>query len=251
MDNIQWVAQHLADPDGDLRRPVATTTNGEARNEHPTHLLLLGGRGQIAFRVRVAQAHLRHDLTPSNWSHAVLLGPIATRLEQTDVYDISLDPPHGFGFPTVGNALQVGKLADYLDPHRYPNVAILRLPVASSDWRVSASEQELSVLDRFRKQRSLLDATELLLQWLAFVWGVGRAGNPLLDGNGLPAAAMIEVVLNAVRYDVTPGLESRASCPEGIWQAVKWWHPYYEGQNTDPIAGYWTAEHRLDDSNDT
>ena len=77
----------------------------------------------------------------------------------------------------------------------------------------------------------MLDAQDLLLRWLAFIWGVGRTGNPLLDGQGIPSAAMLEVIFGAVGFDLTPGLESRSSCPEAIWQAAKWWHEYYERNN--------------------
>ncbi|MEJ7812076.1 MAG: hypothetical protein WKG32_16810 [Gemmatimonadaceae bacterium] len=56
---------------------------------------------------------------------------------------------------------------------------------------------------------------------------------------------MIEVVLSAANYDVMPGLESRASCPEAIWQAAKWWHEYYEEENKEGPEGVWTVEDKL------
>src|SRR4030095_13112604 len=36
-------------------------------------LLLVGGTDLIHFRLRVAQSHLRQDLTPSSWSHVCIL----------------------------------------------------------------------------------------------------------------------------------------------------------------------------------
>ena len=56
---------------------------------------------------------------------------------------------------------------------------------------------------------------------------------------------MVETVVGAAGYDLTPGLESGASCPEAIWQAARWWHQYYSEQQSDPIGGSWTAEHRI------
>jgi hypothetical protein len=31
----------------------------------------------------------------------------------------------------------------------------------------------------------------------------------------------------AIGIELTPGLATRASCPEAMWQAARWWHPYY------------------------
>lgn len=193
-------------------------------------LVLVGGTDALHFRLRVAQSHLRHDLTPSHWSHvALLLGD--------EVSEISLQPVTGFGFPTPTNGVQRGSLEAYADAARFPNVAVVELDVGVDEVR--------GALERFQTQRSVLDATELMLVWLAFCWGVGRAANPLLDGNGIPSAAMAEVVMGAAGYDLTPGLESRASCPEAIWQAAKWWHKFYEDQKRTPPICRWHVGHTL------
>ena len=233
-DNVAWLQRALAD----LPAPEIEGT--------PTHLALIGGRDQLSFRLRVAQAHLRHDMTPSHWSHAALLGPVRTDPSRTPTYEVSLEPPDGFGVPAATNALQVGRIGTYADPDRYPNIALLRLPVDAALWQRAGTPDEISVLERFAKQRSVLDATELVLHWLAFLWGVGRTGNPLLDGYGVPTAAMIEVVLGAVGYDITPALESRAGCPEAIWQAAKWWHPYFLAHSPGPIEGRWHVGRPID-----
>lgn len=241
--NSAWVARQLAE--GGLTEPVTDDDGGEGA---PTLLLLLGGRTPIAFRLRVAQSHLRDDLTPSHWSHAALLGsPPDGGTGDTDLHEISLEPPTGFGFATLDNGLQQGQLSTYDDPERFPNIALLRLPIAVDAWQGPTDEGEMSVLERFTKQRSVLDATALIVEWLAFVWGVGDAGNPILAGQGIPSAAMVETVLSGTQYDVTPGLESRASCPEAIWQAARWWHPYYEEQGEEAIRGCWHVEHRIAD----
>jgi hypothetical protein len=247
-DNLQWLRRLLgAGAAGEgLRRPLEKTEKGRRRQREPTFLLLLGGRGHAAFRIRVAQSHLRHDFTPSHWSHGALLGPISRNLGQTPLYEISVEPSGGFGMPAASNALQDGRLDAYAEAKRYPNIALLRLPVDANEWQKPSTKDEVSVIERYQKQRSVLDATELLLQWLSYLWGVGRASNPLLEGFGLPSTAMIEVVLGASRYDITPGLESRASCPEAIWQAAKWWHPYFSSQKAEPIEGAFFVEHKLE-----
>ena len=218
-DNLKWLG----------RQPTA--------DAQQTMLVLVGGRSPTAFRLRVAQSHLRHDLTPSHWSHIILLGEGASNLGRTPVYEISLEPKAGFGFPPPSNAMQQGELGAYRSPRTYPNIARLEIPVSRSEVMLA--------LARFQQQRAVVDALELLLRWLAFAWGVGRTGNPLLDGQGLPSAAMLETVLGAVGFDLTPGLESRASCPEAIWQASKWWHDYYTRENRRAPTGAYCVGHKL------
>lgn len=218
-DNLVW-----------LRRHMPTGAN-------QTSVVLVGGTSPTAFRLRVAQSHLRHDLMPSHWSHVMLLSRTTRGLPSTPVYEISLEASPGFGFPPPTNAVQTAELGAYRAPAPYPNIAVLGVPVAQRDV--------MSALDRFRQQRAVLDAPELLLRWLAFAWGVGRAGNPLLDGQGLPSAAMLETIFGAARFDVSPGLESRASCPEAIWQAAKWWHEYYAGENRKALSGAYYVGHKL------
>jgi len=159
-------------------------------------------------------------MTPSSWSHVVLLHPkLLSR-----VYEISLEPQGGFHYPVPTNGLQYGKIQSYRDRAVYPNIALLGIPSGDKlTW-----EEIHRTFNQFQKQRTSLDAMELIVRWLAFVWGAGRAGNPLLEGYGIPSSAMLEIIFSALGYDLTPGLESRSSCPEAIWQAVKWWHNYYD-----------------------
>ena len=165
---------------------------------------------------------------PSYWSHAFLLRP-AKSLTGSSVVEISLEPEKGFAFPTPTNAVQTGRLASYRDPARYPNIAVLGIPVAPAEVA--------GALKRFQMQRAVLDAVDLVVRWLAYSWGVARSGNPLMDGLGIPSSAMLETVFGAAGFDLTPGLESRSSCPEAIWQAAKWWHEYYERDNRPRIIG--------------
>ena len=218
-DNVQWLRQNLETP------------------EEYTHIVLVGGTSTTAFRLRVAQSHVRHDLVPSYWSHAMLLGNIARNVGATPVHEIALEPPQGFAFPPPTNGLQRSRLSQYRDTRLFPNIALLRVSVPR--------QETLDALERFQRQRAVLDAVDLMIRWLAFVWGVARSGNPLLDGYGIPSAAMLEIVCGVVGYDLTPGLESRASCPEAIWQAAKWWHEYYAEQNRLALAGAFHVGHEL------
>ena len=217
-DNLRWLSRNFVT--GDY-----------------SQIVLLGGADPAAFRLRVAQSHLRHDMLPSHWSHALLVGIVAEQVARTPVYEIALDPPGGFGFPPSVNAVQQGQLGRYRSRRAYPNIALLGIPVALGEVA--------EALERFRRQRPIVDGLELLLAWLAFVWGVGRAGNPLYDGLGIPSAAMLEVIFGAAGFDLTPGLESRASCPEAMWQADNWWHEYYERENRAGLVGAYHIGQRL------
>jgi hypothetical protein len=200
-------------------------------------ILLFGGVSPASFRLRVAQSHVRHTLDPSSWSHAVLLGRVKDKIGDSVVYEINLEAPQGMGFPPPTNGVQENMLSRYASIGEYPNVALLAVPVSMTEV--------MRALERFKMQRAVLDAVELMLRWMAFVWGASGAGNPLLENHGIPSAAMLDVVLGAAGFDLTPGLESRASCPEAIWQSAKWWHEYYEKQNLPAITGAFIDEHKL------
>ena len=74
--NIDWLRSHLQ-PDR-------------------AAIVLLGGTDLIDFRLRIAQSHLRNDLTPSHWSHVALLGESKTVHLET---------------------ASLGKIVDYLMPN--------------------------------------------------------------------------------------------------------------------------------------
>ena len=218
-DNLQWLVRNTPAGDDQIT------------------LVMVGGRSPTAFRLRVAQSQIRHDLLPSYWSHVMLLGKAAKNPASTPVTEISLEAPQGFDFPPPTNGMQKGKLGQYRDPEQYPNVAILKVPIAP--------KAVADALDRFQKQRAVLDAVDLIVRWLGYVWGVARSSNPLLDGMGIPSAAMLEIAIGAAGFDLTPGLESRSSCPEAIWQAAKWWHDYYKDQQRSPLTGAYHVGHVL------
>jgi hypothetical protein len=220
-DNLKWLARNA--PKGDV-----------------ASLVLLGGVTAVDFRIRVAQSHARHNLTPSHWSHVALLPELdAAKPGKSRIFEISLQPADGFGYPPITNAVQESALDRYRDPEAWPNVAIVYVPLERE-----AIER---VLRKFTFQRSALDAVELVVAWLGFLWGVGRTPNPLMEGLGVPSATMVEYVLGGLQYELTPGLDSRSSCPEAIWQSAMWWHEYYEQSGGKKLEGRWVVEHGLVD----
>ena len=58
-----------------LERALATGPIGELDGR--SMLLLVGGNDPLSFRLRVAQSHVRHDLSPSAWSLALFLPALA------------------------------------------------------------------------------------------------------------------------------------------------------------------------------
>lgn len=227
-DNLKWLAR-----------------NAPADDDRPC-LVLLGGSGPVDFRLRVAQSHARHDLTPSHWSHVALLNVPGRELSgakdpgDAPLLEISLEPAGGFGYPPQTNGVQEATLARYRDPRPWPNVAIIYLPLDLAEVQ--------KTVRKFMYQRAALDAIDLVLAWLAFAWGTGRAPNPLVEGRGLPSATMVEYVLGGLQYELTPGLDSRSSCPEAIWQSALWWHTYYEQSGGKKLEGAWVVDHGLVDA---
>ena len=233
--NAQWFERQL----GELSEPLAD-------GSPPTFVLLTGGRGPYDFRLRIAQSHLRHDLTPSHWSHASLVREVGSPATRTVLAEVSLEPEYGFALPAATNGLQASYLDWYDDPDGTPNIAVLRVPVDGGLWSEVATPEHMPLLEQFAKQRMILDVPGLMLRWLGFVWGVGAEGNPLLSNVGIPSAAAVETLLSAAGFDLSPGLDSRASSPETFWQTASWWHTYYQAQDIPPILGRYHVGHRID-----
>jgi hypothetical protein len=195
-------------------------------------LLLVGGCDLTHFRLRVAQSHVRGDMAPSFWSHVGILCEEDSGLV---LYEAALDPPAGFQEMPKSNGVQRGSAARYEDETLFPNLALLRFPVpkveSSPRGRGSASgpgpSQIPSAIKSVCDQRGVLDIPSLVLPWLGFVWGAGMPTNPLVAGTGIPGAVFAEAAFAAVGVELTPGLSTRSSCPEAIWQAARWWYPFY------------------------
>jgi hypothetical protein len=199
LSNVEWLRKH----------------GGEYLQEGS--LLLLGGSSSPDFRVRVAQSHARSDMLPSLWSHVAVL--TERQGQSWSLSEVSLTPPQGFGDVPIRNARQENTLDHYADPLLWCNIALLSFPIDARE--VHAGMQRLS------RDRGIVDLGELIVPWLAFVWGVGSAPNPLLQDKGLPCAVYVETVMSIAGLELTPGLSSQSSCPEAIWQSAKWWYQFY------------------------
>lgn len=184
------------------------------RCELKAGVLLLGGSSLADFRLRVAQSQLRSDLSPSYWS---LVGLLHT---DGSFDSVPLQPGEISDVPRT-NAVRRLAVADFDDPQLWPNVAVLKF----AERPDAVVRQAQRVIER----RTIIDLPELLVAWLAYAWAAGEGDNPLLGNKGMPSAAFVEVAYSLAGIELTPGLSSAASCPEAIWQAVKWWHEYYEG----------------------
>jgi hypothetical protein len=205
-------------PNRGLRRlpPNARERNSAwiARTEMRDGVLLLGGSSLAAFRTRVAQSHLRHDLAPSYWSLAGLLEG------GRRVWTVPMDAFGDTSGVPATNGVQPRPLTAYDDPEAFPNIAILDFGAASR--RVAEAATEISY------QRATVDLVSMIVPWLGFLWGTSSASNPLLQSVGLPSAAFVEAVYGMLRLELTPNLSTQSSCPEAIWQSAKWWHTFYE-----------------------
>jgi hypothetical protein len=186
-------------------------------------LLLLGGSSTTDFRLRVAQSHARSDMRPSLWSHVAI---VTERQSQTWILsEVSLTPPQGFGDVPSRNARQDNTLDYYANPQVWCNIALLSFPVDGKEAQKG--------VQRLSRDRGIVDLGELIIPWLAYVWGAGDAANPLLQDKGIPCAVYAETVMSMAGLELTPGLSSQSSCIEAIWQAAKWWHQFYAQTDGD------------------
>jgi hypothetical protein len=231
--NVRWLEQQ-----------VDALKDADEADDLFTWVLLLAGQSPYDFRLRVAQSQLRDDVSPSHWSHAALVESFIRPMEQTVLLEVPLEPEHGFGMPPVSNGVRRTDLAWYGDPALVPNLAVLRVPVEADKWRAPQGDAGRSVLEQFSRQRVIVDEPDLILRWLAFVWGVSTATNPIRDGAGIPSAVMVETVVGQAGFDMSPGLDSPTSTPEGFWQAATWWHDYYARQQREGITGRWVVGDR-------
>jgi hypothetical protein len=208
----------VGQPNQDLQPMAPQDGEGNAawfgRSAIRQGIVLLGGTSLVDFRLRVAQSALRSDLTPSYWSLCGLIG------ENGRLRTVSLEPADISAVPRT-NAVRTFSIDDFDDPLDWPNIAVLRFA------------ENLEVVERHAdlvaERRTIIDLPRLLLAWLAYAWATDDAANPLADGRGMPGAAFVETAYALAGIELTPSLSSAASCPEAIWQAVKWWHEYYAG----------------------
>jgi hypothetical protein len=211
-----------------IRRSPATERNGQIAEREAGDLsnrawladgrirdgvILLGGSSVVDFRLRVAQSHLRIDLTPSCWSIAGIL------LDDETFASVPFGVPDASTVPRT-NAVQRCRLADYDDPRRFPNIAVVQFADGEAAIRRN--------VDLITSERSIIDLPAYLVPWLAFVWGAGLQPNPLFEQKGIPSAVFVETAYAIAGVELTPGLSSASSCPEAIWQSATWWQAFFE-----------------------
>jgi len=184
------------------------------RSDLKVGVVMLGGTSLVDFRLRVAQSALRSDLTPSYWSVCGLIR------DDGSFRSVPLQPADIAAVPKA-NAVEALWLEQFDDPAEWPNIAVL-------SFADNAEELEKQA-DRVAGTRSIVDLPPLVLAWLGHAWAVDNGANPLAAANGIPGAAFVEAAHSLAGIELTPGMSSAASCPEAIWQAVKWWHEYYAG----------------------
>ena len=221
------IRQSAADKSNQLLKeikPKAKETNSAwlKRAGATDGLLLLGGATISDFRIRVAQSHARADLTPSHWSLVGILVNGQTFLS------VPLELSGSATETALGNGVRTCKVAEYDDPERYPNIAVIRF--TPDNEKIVGFSELIGGNPQTKKpaQRNIIDLPTLMLPWLSYIWICGKAENPLTNGLGLPSAAFVETVYGMAGIELTPGLASATSCPEAIWQAAKYWHEFYE-----------------------
>jgi hypothetical protein len=180
----------------------------------PGDVVLLGGRSLADFRVRVAQSHARHDLTPSYWS---LVGVVND--DRESILTAPLWPLNAPDRMPVTNGIQSVPITDFDDAVAWPNIGVVRFP--------GTRQKPVECVKRLSTQRSIIDVPSLILPWLGFVWGASSTANPLLNGFGIPSAVLVEAAFGLAEVELTPGLATTSSCPEAIYQAARWWSGYY------------------------
>ncbi len=203
-------------PNGHLRELPARARGGNVawlkRAEMSHGVLLLGGNSVTDLRLRMAQSRLRSDLTPSHWSVAGLLSGAEL---MTVTFDTIGDPVE-FAARNGVTRLPIDR---FDDSDEFPNVCVLLF---------SASfEPVLEALDEVVNGRAVLDVPALTAAWLEALWGVADLDAPLREGRGMPGAALVELSHAIAGIELTPGLDSTASCPEAIWQSARWWTDYF------------------------
>ena len=112
-DNLGW-----------LGRATQTLTSqfGDAlKSQELVRLVLFGGTDPVSFRLRVAQAHIRHDMTPVVGPHVVLIHP----KQLSRVYEISLGTSRWISLSGFDHGLPYGSIQHYRDRARFPNIALL------------------------------------------------------------------------------------------------------------------------------
>lgn len=184
-----------------------------------SYIVLTGGKDIATFRVRVAQSYLRGDMLPSFWSDCGLLKINSKKFANSNFYYLPLLQPSTDSYAPKRNGLVELQLNKLFDQREFPNLALLAIPVAQKGI--------FDALKQYKDERVVYDAVENILPWLAYVWGVGNADNPLMQQIGFPSAMMLSQLFSAQSFDLAPGANGNLSSPEVFWSGVKHWQDFY------------------------
>ena len=182
-------------------------------------VVLAGGKDVGAFRLRVAQSHLRGDMLPSFWSDCALLNVAAGDMSKASFFNIPLLQPATASYAPRRNGVVELPLTKLPVQRDYPNLALLAIPVPAT--------QVLDALRDYQNARVSYDAVENILPWLAYMWGAGNASNPLMQAIGFPSAVMLNQLFGTQGFDLAPGVNQGLSAPEAFWSGVKHWQSFY------------------------
>lgn len=219
----------------------------------PPYLLFLGGTSARDLEVRKAQAALRMDGMPSDWSQLALISQKPKSLDQPCGLEVSLCPQAPETQAPERNGVTVFSLAKYADARRYPNVAIVAFAksptppkLADSDSTQPAAKtnaqlnQQLSDMltaacnpmqDRLRYR-----LWEWLGAWASYTYAPLIEQNPILRGIPHPGAAFCEYAFECGRVDLTPNASEPAACPETVWAAVLHFHNVLQASLSKPMV---------------
>ncbi len=183
---------------------------------------LVGGNSWPACALQAAQSVLRWDRRPSYWSHCFLICREATKIEETRLWECTLEPYALSDLLPEHNAVTSRTLDAYADPGSYPNVALVAFKLGDKEVKALIARAKKPNIDRLR-----FPLWDLAGRWIAYLWG-GAAVNPLTEGFRMPSAGYVEMAYEAAGIDLTPGSSERNSSPEHIWQTAKWWYKPFE-----------------------
>lgn len=213
--NKEWLIRHWDEPD-------------------TSQVVLIGGVSATSQRIRLAQSHVRHDFTPSSWSHVGLLLLDKAEKEFAFYQAFPLVETMALSYPPATNAVFVHDMDMFDDPEKFPNISSIPVPGNVVDI--------LHAVEQFKYQRAICDTVRLTVEWISYLWGV-KSGSPLMDEQGEPSACFIESVMRGVGVELSPSVNARVACPESIYQSAMWWHDFY-GDNFD-VSGAWHAPHTI------
>lgn len=238
--------RYSSDPPQTPEAPVAEQASNEEffdriLSEHPPRafeaaLLLVGARDHRALAVRRAQAALRYDRRPSEWSHAALLLSRGKDVSSSIGLEVALDSdtPHD----PERNGVTVFALSRYLDTTRYPNLCLVLPSFSAEAAKLGGAHAIVEAALDPNRERARFPLYDGLAAWAQYAYSPDSSANPLISNVPLPAAAYCEYAYAAAGVDLTPGATSNSTCPELIWATLRRWSSRLSSVNGTTLHAY-------------